>query len=219
MPKKQLTSTQIQELHNLVQRNAVKYYDIEVEIVDHYATAIEAIWEKEPDLPFYDAQMKVYRKFWDFKGLEEQKIKQVSSQAYKNLWKAIKAMFGWPKVVELLLIFSLCWLGLTYAKDNLLTKPAFGLLVIVMAVLCPIFFERKALISFDKVKGRHFLSLYRITTTYMFFPMLIIVTSDRLFELETLVPCALVLAIYFTGIKDMHYILKGERNKLKKHFA
>ena len=76
MPNKQLTNEQIQVLHDLVQRNAITYYDVEVEIVDHYASAIEAIWEKEPDLSFYQAQKRVYEEFWDFRGLEQEKMKQ-----------------------------------------------------------------------------------------------------------------------------------------------
>jgi len=69
MNEKQLTTDQIKELHKLVQRNAIKYYDVEVEIVDHYASAIEAIWEEDSSISFYRAQMMVYKEFWDFQSI------------------------------------------------------------------------------------------------------------------------------------------------------
>ncbi len=66
---KQVTQEETQELFNLVERHAIKYYDVQIEIVDHYASAIEEIWENEPDLSFLEAQKRIYREFWDFKTL------------------------------------------------------------------------------------------------------------------------------------------------------
>ncbi len=80
---KSLTKEETQELFNLVERHDIKYYDVQIEIVDHYASAIEEIWENEPDLSFLDAQKQVYREFRDFKNLEKEKWKALG-KGYEN---------------------------------------------------------------------------------------------------------------------------------------
>ncbi len=219
MKAKYLTTLQIQELHKLVERNAIKYYDVEVEIVDHYASAIEEIWAKDPSVSFYRAQMMVYKEFWDFQDLEKEKMKKISIQAYKDLWTSIKSMFGWPKILELLLIFAICWIGITYFKETSWAQTGFGFLPFVFLILFPNLIEGNSSNRFDKAMGKHFLNLHRVTMTYSFFPIIVISLSSNLFEMNSLVPCAFSLAIYFMGTKDMHYILKEERKKIKQQFA
>ena len=82
---KQLTTNQIKELHKLVERNAIKYYDVEVEIVDHYASAIEDSWEHDPQLLFEEAKERIYKEFWDFKGLQKNKERVLSDLAQKEI--------------------------------------------------------------------------------------------------------------------------------------
>lgn len=219
MSKKQLTTAQIQELHKLVQRNAIKYYDVELEIVDHYASAIEAIWEQEPELSFYEAQMRVYKDFWDFRGLEQEKIRQVTKQANKEIWYALKSMFIWPKLVEFLLLFSICWFSLTGFKSTSWGETNYVSIFFLFLMVLPILIEGTSLRNFDKRMNKHFLSLYRITTTYSFLLVLSFNLADLAYRLPSLLPCAFLLAIYFLGVKDMHFIFKEERKKIKQRFA
>jgi len=219
MPKKQLTISQIKELHKLVQGNAIKYYDVEVEIVDHYASAIEAIWEKEPELSFYQAQERVYKELWDFKGIEQEKIRQVTKQANKDIWIALKSMFGWPKFAELLLLFSICWFSLTWFKSTYWGESGYVYLLFFSLMILPILLEGTALRNFDKNRNKHFLSLYRVTTTYSFFLVLAFNLADVAYRLPSLLPCAFFLAIYFLGMKDMHFLFKEERRKIKQQYA
>jgi len=219
MPKKQLTTSQIQELHNLVQRNAIKYYDVEIEIVDHYASAIEAIWEKEPEVSFYQARERVYKELWDFQGIEQEKIRQVTKQANKNIWIALKSMFVWPKLVELLLLFSICWFSLTYFKSTAWGETGYVYLLFLSLMILPILLEGTTLRNFDKNRNKHFLSLYRVTTTYSFFLVLAFSLADMAYRLPSLLPCAFLLAIYFLGMKDMHFLFKEERRKIKQRYT
>ena len=102
---RQITKEETQELFNLVERHAIKYYDVQVEIVDHYASAIEEIWEKEPDLSFLAAQKRVYWEFWDFKTLEETKRQALEKQYKRVLWQGVKEWFSFPKVMLSLVLF------------------------------------------------------------------------------------------------------------------
>lgn len=96
---KKLTRVQVEELFKLVERNAIKYYDVQLEIVDHYATAIEEIWQKEPNLSFYHAQKRVYEEFWDFKSLETEKRKSLEKKYRLAMWNSFKEWFSFPKIL------------------------------------------------------------------------------------------------------------------------
>lgn len=105
---KQLTKDEIQQLFDLVQGHAIKYYDVQVEIVDHFASAIEEIWETEPNLSFFHAKNRIYRQFWNFKQLEEEKRKALIKKYNKLSWRTLLDWMKFPKVVcTLLLILSL----------------------------------------------------------------------------------------------------------------
>ncbi len=117
---KQITQEETQELFNLVERHAIKYYDVQIEIVDHYASAIEEIWENEPDLSFLDAQKRVYREFWDFKTLEEEKRKALIKKINKRIWKTFSSWMKLPKLI-LTLIFIGCFFSL-YQQSEIIQK-------------------------------------------------------------------------------------------------
>ena len=96
---RQLTVTETQELFRLVERHAIKYYDVQIEIVDHYASAIEEIWETEPHLSFLEAQKRVYKEFWDFKTLEEVKTKALGKSYEKQWAEELKSWLKFPKII------------------------------------------------------------------------------------------------------------------------
>jgi len=218
MNKKELTPTQIKELHNLVQRNAIQYYDVEVEIVDHYASAIEAIWEKEPEISFYQAQMRVYKEFWDFQKLQRDKEQQLSVQANHMAWNIIKEMFGWPKVLELLLFFTFIWVG--FSSLNL--SSDWVSLFIYGCMCAPALYSAFLVSRFEKKIKNRFIGLYAITTTYSLFPTIIPTFSYFLFDLNSawiVILVSFLLAIHIVLVKDIYVILRRGMNKLEKQFA
>ncbi len=111
---RQITQAETQELFNLIERHAIQYYDVQIEIVDHYASAIEEIWEKEPDLSFLDAQKRIYRKFWDFKTLEAEKKKALEKGYEKQLFGELKSWLKLPKII-LTLLFG--WIIFELTKE------------------------------------------------------------------------------------------------------
>jgi len=113
---KQLTPTETQGLFQLVERHAIKYYDVQIEIVDHYASAIEKIWETEPHLSFLEAQKRVYQEFWDFKNLETEKRKALEKGYEKQLLEELKTWLQVPKLI-LSLLFGYAIFQITKEVD------------------------------------------------------------------------------------------------------
>ena len=60
MTTKKLTNEEIEGLFIFCRKRKVKYYDVQLELVDHLATSIEEIWRTQPEIPFQDALTKIY---------------------------------------------------------------------------------------------------------------------------------------------------------------
>ncbi len=51
-----LTKLEIDHLYQFTRQHYVLHYDLQTELVDHMANAIETIWETQPDLSFEKAR-------------------------------------------------------------------------------------------------------------------------------------------------------------------
>ena len=104
-----LTTTQIQYIHDFVKRKYVDYYDVQIELVDHIATAIEEKIAESPKLDFYTALQQVYEGFGRFGFLKfvEEKEKQVQRRFRKMYQRETWRFFTLPKVL-LTLALAFC---------------------------------------------------------------------------------------------------------------
>ena len=61
---RQLAHSETEELFAVCRRYAVHYYDVQIEFVDHLATLIEDIWEKEGIIiqDLYPGEVEAIRK-------------------------------------------------------------------------------------------------------------------------------------------------------------
>ena len=58
-----LNPSQIDRLFTFTRQHYVEYYDLQTELVDHLAHAIEAQWQEKPKLSFEDALNIEFKKF------------------------------------------------------------------------------------------------------------------------------------------------------------
>jgi len=63
MTNRKLTPEQIDNLFELCEFHNVHYYDVQIELVDHIASGIEALWETNPELSFEEAVFQVGEQF------------------------------------------------------------------------------------------------------------------------------------------------------------
>jgi len=98
---KQLTTEQIDALFAFTKKHLVEHYDVQVELVDHLANAIEAQWAENPNISFEDALQKEYKNFgvFGFSGLVEQKESALRSHYWKIIKKEFISFFSIPKVL------------------------------------------------------------------------------------------------------------------------
>ena len=108
---KKLTQEQIDQLFVFTKKHYVEFYDVQVELVDHLANAIEAAWEVNPNLSFDETLQAEFKKFgiFGFTGLVEQKQNELHKYYNKMLWNEIKSFFTIPKIVLTALLFFLVY--------------------------------------------------------------------------------------------------------------
>lgn len=103
-----LTKEQIEYLFYFCTSNGVLYYDVQVELVDHLANAVEIEMHSVPVLTFDKAVEKVHRSFGyrGFEPLVKEKEKMAEKQIKRLFWNLFKSHFGWPKVLFFLLLLT-----------------------------------------------------------------------------------------------------------------
>ncbi len=99
-----LNDSQIEDLYVFTRKHYVEYYDVQIELVDHLALAIEDQWKVKPQLPFEDALQIEFKKFgvFGFTEMVEQRQKAMARKYSKLIWKHLKEYFKLPKILLLL---------------------------------------------------------------------------------------------------------------------
>jgi cytochrome c biogenesis protein CcdA len=96
-----LTAEQIDQLYQFTRQHYVEYYDLQTELVDHLANAIEAEWETNPELSFDEVLNQEFKKFgvFGFMDVVEKRQEALNKRYNKIVWQHFKAFFGIPKIV------------------------------------------------------------------------------------------------------------------------
>lgn len=109
----QLTSAQIDALYAFVDSKNVKFYDLQIELVDHLASRIEQKWMEKPTLSFEEALASVYAEFGMFGFNEFVQRAHFAARAkhQKIWWKYFKQFWQLPQIIATFLLWGLVWMG------------------------------------------------------------------------------------------------------------
>lgn len=96
-----LTPQQIDRLYQFTRQHYVEWYDLQTELVDHLANAIEQQWQENPKISFEDALQIEFKKFgvFGFMDVVEQRQLALNKRYNKIVWKHFKAFFSIPKII------------------------------------------------------------------------------------------------------------------------
>jgi len=156
---KQLTQEQIDYLFDFVYRKRVRYYDVQVEIVDHLASAIEEKWRENPDLSFEQALDQVYNSFgiFGFAKVVEARERAVQKQGVRELGRFFKSLLHPSKLwVPLGLFFGLYQLFLYFPEEQL---EKYILITAFLLYLPVFYFSFRYTFQSSKRKSKSFLLL------------------------------------------------------------
>lgn len=96
-----LTPEQIERLYQFTRQHYVEWYDLQTELVDHLANAIELQWQENPNLDFEDSLQMEFKKFGVFGFMDVVEKRQIAlNKKYNKLvWQHFKAFFTIPKII------------------------------------------------------------------------------------------------------------------------
>ncbi|TDE46677.1 hypothetical protein E0I26_00925 [Flavobacterium rhamnosiphilum] len=96
-----LTAQQIDQLYLFTRQHYVEYYDLQTELVDHLANAIETEWEQNPKLTFDEVLNKEFSKFGVFGFMDVVESRQMAlGKKYNRLvFQHFKTFFSVPKIL------------------------------------------------------------------------------------------------------------------------
>ena|SRR5690606_10805139 len=104
---KRLSKQQIDQLFAFTKKHCVEFYDVQVELVDHLANAIEEQWKENPTISFEDALQTEFKKFgiFGFTGLVEQKQVALQNHYWKSVKKELIDFISIPKAILTGIVF------------------------------------------------------------------------------------------------------------------
>ncbi len=129
---RKVTPPQIDKLYDFCQNHFVYHYDLQVELVDHLASAIEDKWESNPEVSFGEALNDIYKKFgvYGFGKIKEQKKKELRRKYNRILWKYFVEFYRWPKVLMTFAFTSFVFTVFQVVENSLIVFYTFFALLI-----------------------------------------------------------------------------------------
>lgn len=129
-----MTPERIAALKHYLSVNGVKYQDIQVELVDHFATAIEGAERDKAEITFKEALIKAHRSFGGKVGFRKY-IKAAEKRVLKKIWQLVgnvlMQFLRWPYFV-----FTVLFVGFWYyVVSNSSTFYAEIFLVCILVLL------------------------------------------------------------------------------------
>ena len=117
-----LSATQIDQLYTFTKQHYVEYYDLQTELVDHLANAIELEWESYPTLSFETLLNKEFKKFgvYGFIDVLQKKQKAMSKRYSIWVWNHFKAFFKLPKIIGTAIVIAALFYFLKFNENSLI---------------------------------------------------------------------------------------------------
>ena len=109
-----LTEDQISVLYQFCRKHSVSYYDLQVELVDHLANAIEEKINDDNSLSFETVLDSLYASFGikGFSNIVKKKIAALKREHRRRIWTTFLSFFKWPFILftsSFLLAEFLCY--------------------------------------------------------------------------------------------------------------
>ncbi len=98
---RKVSAEEVERLFRFTRQHFVEHYDLQAELADHLANAIEERWQQQPALSFEDALAAEFKKFgvFGFSDIVEKRQNALTKKYYKLLWGYFKNFFRLPQVL------------------------------------------------------------------------------------------------------------------------
>ena len=132
-----ITAEETKKLFEFCRNHFVNYYDVQIELVDHLASAIEELWKTDADLSFDEALKSTFKKFgiYGFSKIKNQKRKALKRKYNRLMWSYFTEFYRWPKLaLTIVLTFGL-FILFQVVENSLVIFYAYFLVLIIFVVV------------------------------------------------------------------------------------
>ena len=128
-----ITPEQIERLYQFTHQHYVEWYDLQTELVDHLANAIEQQWYENPNVHFEEALQTEFKKFgvFGFMDVVEKRQAALNKKYNKIIWGHFKDFFSVPKIIITFSLIGSLFLMLKNFKyaELISTTLIFGVII------------------------------------------------------------------------------------------
>lgn len=105
MEAKKVTQEQLAQLFAFTRKHFVEYYDLQAELADHLANAIEERWQEQPGLSFDEALRLEFKKFgiFGFSDIVERRQNALMKRYYRLAWREFRSALNLQMLVAVAL--------------------------------------------------------------------------------------------------------------------
>lgn len=207
----ELSHEQIEHLFGFTEKQGVHYYDVQVELVDHLATKIEAALEADETLTFPEALKKAFDSFGvaGFDDVLKEKMKAATALENKLFFDELKQWFTLQRLTVLLCV------GLTTYFLATVFKSVVPIWLIAAATY--IFYGYSFYLLLVRKATRELLLLYYNTYTLLFapfspLPIILTIEAGKTLESKPVEITIGVAVVYFALLVTIGNV----RRRLKK---
>lgn len=162
MTARKLTPNEIDGLFIFCRKQKIKYYDVQIELVDHLASSIEQAWKTNPEISFQDALTKIYLSFGvnGFQKVEKAKKKELRKKYDRLIWTYLIEFYRLPKIIfTAVLIVTLFFVFKSVSNLAMLNVAFLAFSFIGLLSYYTINYRRKRKIKIELIQKRSFLLL------------------------------------------------------------
>lgn len=140
-----LTPNQIERLYLFTRQHYVEFYDLQTELVDHLANAIEQQWQENPKLPFEDALQIEFKKFgvFGFMNVVEQRQAALNKKYNNIVWHHFKTFFQIPQILGTFSAIGILFFGLKMLSNAAVIISVFALIIMISFWISVSYMARK----------------------------------------------------------------------------
>ncbi|MDR6299837.1 hypothetical protein [Mesonia maritima] len=130
---KKVSKQQIDRLYEFTRQHYVEYYDVQTELVDHLANAIEEHWEENPDQDFEELLQKEFKKFGVFGFMEvvEKRQNAMTKKYYKMILEEAKNFLKLPRVIFSAVLGWACFFVISEWKYGIISLAILFLALLI----------------------------------------------------------------------------------------
>jgi hypothetical protein len=222
-----VTTEETKKLFEFCRNHYVNQYDLQVELVDHLASAIEEKWKTNSELSFNEALNNTFSKFgiYGFSKIKDQKKRELKRKYNRLLWSYFTEFYRWPKVLmTFVLTFALFFLFQLVENSMLIFYAYLSALFIFAAVYFLTWYRkfkiktRKKFMLIDYLQGvLGTLLILSIQIPNLVFHLILNINNNTIKITNPLILIGISLAMVASGI-----LIYGQSiyipQKIKQHF-